>query len=181
MTMDQPILTKKDVLAVLAEGARNEVARAGDVAAAAISHPELIPHLIEALGNADAAIVSHAAQALLKLARLDIGCLLPYRAALITAFELEQWEIQEQVAKILPLLELDTAALARVMTRIDTIFLTSESSIARTCAMQAAVDLAQKHPTLRRDAGLMLTVALTSGSKAMQARARQLVHHLPKA
>ncbi|WP_286828630.1 MULTISPECIES: hypothetical protein [Kordiimonas] len=162
------------VLDMLAEGDRKDVARAADAAALAEESPTVLATLIAALFHEDPATVSHAAHALMTLAKDNVILLDPHREALARAYGLDQWEVKEQVAKILPRLSFRQSEQGRLMEEFDETLRHHESSIARTCALQAMVDMAALDPAHTEAALSALDYAIRKGSKALQARARQL-------
>lgn len=167
-----------EISLLLAEGSRGSVAQSGKVPQAVVEDPALLETLIDCLQSDNATIVSHAAHALLTVSNMRLNLLAPHTDTLLAVLERDQWEILEQLAKILPQLELSGAQRDRLTERLKTVFYQGRSSIARTCALQALVDMAHEDAAIRADAGEALAFALENGSKAMQARARRL---LPKA
>lgn len=167
-----------EMLELLAEGERKNVARSGHVAKAVLDHPSLLSDLVAALWSSDRAVVSHAAHALHTISKNSVGFLNRQRSELLAAFELEQWELLEQLAKFLPGLQLTRQERGQLWQRLDHVLRHSNSSIARTCALQAIVDMGLRYPEYRHQTGEALTLALLEGTKAMQARARKLISTL---
>ena len=165
-----------EMLELLAEGERKAVAKSTVVAKHVMAQPELTVHLINALETANTTVVSHSAHALHTIGKHKPAMLAPFVAELVAALlTSEQWETQEQLAKVLPVLPLDAQQQTAVWARFNDIFYNGTSSIARTCALQALVDMAARFPDYRGKASGVIAFALEQGSKAMQARARNLI------
>ncbi|NVJ97229.1 MAG: hypothetical protein HWE25_03695 [Alphaproteobacteria bacterium] len=163
-----------DILQMLAEGDRKEVARSGDVAVAAAESPETLALVVAALFHDEPAVVSHAAHALMTVAKKNAPLLNPHREALARAYGEEQWELKEQMAKILPQLSFRESEQGRLMEEFDATLRTHKSGIARTCALQAMVDIAAQNNAHAAMARQGLDYAQGHTSKALQARARKL-------
>ena len=164
-----------DMYEQLAEGERKAVARSTEVARRVVADPSLLPCLIDFLLSENTIVVSHAAHALLTVSKRHINLLEPHKGELISVLSSEQWEVQEQLGKILPRLSLDKPQQVTVWERFQDIFYNGTSSIARTCALQALVDMGTNAEAYRGKAGKVIAYALENGSKAMQARARNLL------
>ena len=164
-----------EMLEWLAEGERKAVAKSSAVANQVIKTPMLMPDLIALLGSPNTTVASHAAHAMLTVSKHAPDLLKPYCAELVEALASDQWEVQEQLGKILPQLPLDTTQQASVWKRFNNIFYNGKSSIARTCALQAMVDMGSRFSACRDKASEAIVFAIENGSKAMQARARNLV------
>lgn len=162
------------ILSLLAEGQRKEVARSPQVAEMAIGRPDMLPHLIECLWSQQPTVVSHAAHALMTISMDHCTLLAPHTSRLLEAYELEQWEIKEQIAKILPKLRLTEAQAARFLDALRHTLKHHKSGIARTCALQGVVEMAKVNPAFGEAALAALVFASEQGSKALQARARKL-------
>lgn len=164
-----------DIYEKLAEGERKEVARSIEVAHSAVVAPEMLPHLIDLLAVDNPTIVSHAAHALMTVSRIDLALLVPHKSALVRALASNQWEVQEQLGKIIPSMPLDSAEQAMVWARFHEIFYQAKSSIARTCALQALVDMGNHFEAYRGNVSDVIVYAMEEGTKAMQARARNIL------
>ena len=168
-------MKEAEILLALANGDRKEVARSTEVAHQIIADPSLMPYLMEGLIHGDETTRSHAAHACLTISQENLELLEAVKDTLITALMADQWELLEQMAKILPQLDLDAHDVALVAGRLGDVFEDSKSSIARTCALEAMVHLSDQYPALKGASEAMLQYALEEGTKAMQARARKLM------
>ncbi len=160
---------------MLAEGPRNAVANATVVAKMVLKEPKLAATLVEALASPNKTIVSHAAHALHTIFKTNPALLQPFVRQLLKAFSGSQWETLEQLAKILPGLKLSAPQEKSFRERLEAVFYKDKSSIARTNALQAIYDLGKQHVAYQEASVKALKFALEEGSKAMQARARNLV------
>lgn len=160
---------------MLAEGQRKAVAQSTAVAKIALKNPALLSTVVQALASPNKTIVSHAAHALLTIFKENPALLQPFAKELLAAFGRGQWEILEQLSKILPGLTLTKPQQKTFLQRLEAVFYEGNSSIARTSAMQALSDLSRQHAVYRDASVRALKFALEEGSKAMQARARKLL------
>lgn len=90
-----------------------------------------------------------------------------------------QWEVREQICKILPKLQLDADAIDQCV-RLFQSYLEDRSGIVRTFAMQGLFDLAGHDPELvPMVRGIVENLTLT-GTPAMRARGRKLIKQLTR-
>ena len=164
-----------DIITMLAEGPRNAVANATVVAKMVLKDPKLASTLVDALASPNKTVVSHAAHALFTVFKSNPALLQPFVGQFLKALSGNQWEALEQLAKILPGLKLSDRQQSSLVERLEAIFYQGKSSIARTNAMQALYDLSEKHAVFQDASVKALKFAFEEGSKAMQARARNLV------
>lgn len=165
-----------DIFLALAEGKRGAIARSNEVAAHILENPAHMPTLIGALSVTDTIVVSHAAHACLTVYKKSPDLLVPYKNTLLALLEGQnQWELIEQLSKIVPFLACTVEENAALTARLVSIVESGKSSIARTCALQALVDMAALDGIHRQMADKALAYALAHGTKAMQARARKLM------
>lgn len=164
-----------EIMEMLAEGERKAIAKSTAVAKAVLNNPKLVKTLVDALSSTNTTIVSHAAHALLTVFRKNPELLMPFVDQLMRAFKRDQWEILEQLAKILPGLDMPEPKQRSLVIRLEQVFYDSPSSIARTCALQALNDLGAQHQVWRDRSAKAMKFAFEHGSKAMQARARRFL------
>lgn len=164
-----------DIMEMLAEGERKAVVKSTAVAKAVLANPKLVKIVVDALSSANPTIVSHAAHALLTVFRKNPLLLKPFADQLLAAFMGNQWEILEQLAKILPGLDLPKPKQRTFVERLEQVFYQGQSSIARTSALQALNDLGVQHKVWSDRSTKAIKFAFEQGSKAMQARARKLL------
>lgn len=164
-----------EIMEMLAEGERKAIAKSTAVALAVLANPLMTKILVDALSSPNPTIVSHAAHALLTVFRKNPALLKPFADQLMKAFKRDQWEILEQLAKILPGLDLPKPKQRTLVDRLEQIFYDSPSSIARTSALQALDDLGAQHKVWRERSTKAMKFAFEQGSKAMRARARKLL------
>lgn len=163
-----------DLLGKLATGERKQVALSGEVAALVVTNPKFLPDLISALYHENPVVVSHAAHALHTVAGQSRALLEPYRSALLAAYSVDQWEAKEQLAKILPTLNLNSVQRDNLAHLLDVTLRGHQSAIARVCALQAIADLARQDKKYIRLALGALDYVNSQSSKALEARARKL-------
>ncbi len=166
-----------DIVAALSEGKRGAVARSTDVANYVIAEPTNLANLIDALSVEDSIVVSHAAHACLTIFEIRCDLLVPYKQHLLSILlQRDQWELIEQLSKIIPHLGCTSAEGNALWIRLLSIVENGRSSIARTCALQALADMADLDPVYEPYAARAIHYALEKGTKAMQARARKFLN-----
>lgn len=163
-----------DMLDKLATGERKQVALSGEVADLVKGNPKLLPDLILALSHDNPVVVSHAAHALFTLAGMSRALLEPFAADLLAAYSIDQWEVKEQLAKILPTLDLSLVQRKKLAHQLDVTLRGHKSTIARVCALQAITDLARQDKKYISLALGALDYVNSQSSKALEARARKL-------
>lgn len=173
--MTKPVSWLRDRLG---EGDRRVPGAAGAVADTVLSEHALMPELIVLLGDDDPVIVSHAAHAAMQISTKNPALFDPHVGHLITLLRaLKQWEIGEQLPKILAGCRLT----ARQAEEIGAILLTnleSQFNIVAACSLQGIVDLAADGRIDRAVGIKALDHALASPRKALSARARKLQKRL---
>ena len=160
---------------MLSQGSRKEIGRATEVASIIFESPPLLEALLDCIVEGNETVRSHGAHALMQVGTKSPEILTPYQDRILgDLLSLEQWEIQEQLLKILPGLDVPSGIrnLAVDHCRRQ---LNHKAAFVRTCALQAMVDFSRNDPALRDEARLLLKQAVKTGAKSMQARARHLL------
>jgi len=162
----------------LKQGDRREVGAAGSIADAVRENPALLGSLIAFLDDDDPILVAHSAHALMQVSRTDpsmfgghVDCLLRHLSGT------RQWEIGEQVPKILTKTRISDNQLASLVHCLE-INLDNTSTIAAASALQAIVDLVRAGRFDGQRAKALLDEARSSDRKALAARARRLQQQL---
>jgi HEAT repeat protein len=165
----------REVLARLQGGDRRSVGRAAEVVQAVLAEPRLFGAVFEALFHADDVVRMRAADVIEKVTAKRPDLLRPYKRRVLREMAAsQQMEVRWHAAQLLPRLALtgrERAQAAAVLTG----YLSDESSIVRTFALQALADLAAQDPALEPAVRARLEEALKSGSPAMRSRARRLL------
>lgn len=158
----------------LRKGDRRSVGAAGAVADLVRQDAALLPQLIDLLDDNDEAVVAHAAHAMMQIALDGPARFDPFVDPLLARLEqLRQWEIGEQLPKILVRTKLSEEQVER-LAGIFSANINARSNIVAACSLQGMVDLACDRLIERRLAEQALDTALASKRKALAARARQL-------
>lgn len=163
------------ILEALGEGERKAVARSSEVAAFMLKNSGYLPVVLEAFSSADETIVAHAAHALHTVFRSNACLLHEHTDRLVQYYHINQWEVLEQLGKILPGLPLTDAQVRTVADRAEQVLRHHKSAIARAFSLQCLVTLALQRPYLKSQAESALKFATVSKTKALQARARKLL------
>lgn len=165
----------------LAGGDRRSIGKSNALVAKVGKHPELPPELLHEMWNADPMIAMRAADALEKITRKRPEVLQRFKKELLgLAEETRQQELRWHLAAMLPRLQLSSAERRRVMETL-TRYLEDKSSIVKTFALQGMFDLSVQDSELRSQVEELLTVAVSTGTAAMRARARKLLRRMAKA
>lgn len=130
---------------------------------------------MKCLWSEDAVLRMRAADAAEKASANKPRLLDPFKAELLGLLpEAEQKELRWHLALMVPRLKLTRAERLRASEEFKR-YLEDGSSIVKTFAMQALVDLAQDEPSLKLQVRDLLERAVRAGTPAMKARARMLL------
>ena len=163
---------------LLSGGDRRSIGKSNALVAKLEKRPELLPELLHEMWNADPVIAMRAADALEKVTRKRPEVLQRFKKELLgLAEETPQQELRWHLAAMLPRLQLSSAERQRVMQTL-TGYLEDKSSIVKTFALQGMFDLSVQHSELRHQVEELLTVAVSTGTAAMRARARKLLRQM---
>lgn len=161
----------------LAGGDRRSIGRSEEVARDVERAPDLLPHLVQGLEDADERVRMRAADALEKVTREHPDWLRPFKRRLLRlAAESTQQEVRWHLAQLLPRLPLTDGERRRALVLLDG-YLDDRSAIVRTFALQALADVGGDHPATSSAVRRRIARAAESGTPAMQARARKLLSH----
>ncbi|MBO6726171.1 MAG: hypothetical protein JJ911_10970 [Rhizobiaceae bacterium] len=158
----------------LALGDRKEVGEAGAVAREVLDDPALTRPLVDLLEDDGEAVVAHAAHVVMQVGKDAPQLFDPHADRLLSILRTcSQWEIGEQLPKVLAAIPLDddqTQQLADMLTRqID-----AKSNIAAASALSGLAELAQTGRISEDVARSAIGAALASPRKALAARARRI-------
>lgn len=167
--------TDPDVFDLLRIGDRRTLGKSTYVASLVQRKPSLAAELVNAILSKDKTAGAHAAHALLEVTQTDPEIIRPLRRRLL--FEIsavDQWEVREQLCKVLPRLRLgpkERNMAAGIFVR----YLADKSSIVGACALQGLADLAMIDPKRKPATRKLIEAAERSGTPAVRARARKLL------
>lgn len=134
--------------------------------------------LIACLDKESEAMRMRCCDAMEKISRSHPQWFNQYKARLLkTAEREEQKEVRWHLAQIIPRLSLTTRQKHTAYTTFQT-YLNDKSSIVKTFAMQALVDLAQQDNSLMNETRKTIQVLTRTGTPAMQSRGHQLLKAL---
>ncbi|MFQ5572425.1 MAG: hypothetical protein ACE5G0_22350 [Rhodothermales bacterium] len=178
--MDDPTGTveRKPFLDTLAEGDRRSRGHVEEVIAQILAAPAQFGELVDAMLHPDLVIRSRAAHCADRITAQRPDLLQPHKQVLLEYIaEVEQWEVRAMVCRMLPRLHLDADDRKAALT-IARGYLRDKSSIVRTFAMQALVDLAEADPELRDEVLPVIEKLTRTGTPAMRSRGRKLLKRL---
>lgn len=166
------------VLRKLEGGDRRSIGRSNEVVGDVIADPKLFEAVFSGLRSGDAVLRARAADAIEKVTAQHPEYLQPYRKELIGSIaDCDQKEVRWHVAQMLPRIRWNTLERKRVL-GILMGYLNDGSSIVKTFAMQALVDLARQTPELMPVVRVHLRELTAIGTPAMKARGRRLLREL---
>ncbi len=162
----------------LAGGERRSIGLAAEVAREVLEDSSLLETLIQGIFLHDPILRLRSAHALMRVAAEQPDLVQPYKELVMERMApIDQWEVREQVCKILPGLVLSKEDIPKVV-GIFQEYLEDRSSIVKTCAMQGLADLTEKAPELEEEVRLLIESLTLSGTPAMRARGRKLLKRL---
>lgn len=172
--MPRRVDARRSLRDLLAQGRRGETGHATTIARDVLDAPGFLLPLLDLLDDADPAVVAHAAHAVMQVAADRPDLFQPHADRLIDRLDPPaQWEIGEQLPKIVCELDLTPVQAARLAAVLEG-RLEDRSAIAAASALSALVRLAERglaDPARVRGAH---AAALASSSKALAARARRM-------
>jgi|SRR5690348_3773878 hypothetical protein len=165
-----------DKISALLDGTnRRSIGRANEVVRLVLKDPKLFRELIACIWHENPLVRMRAADAVEKISAERPRLLQPYKSRLLGLLaETEQTELRWHFAQMVPRLKLTARERQRAAAALRH-YLDDRSSIVRTFALNALVELSRHDETLRPEAKHLVEEALHSGSAAMKARARQLL------
>jgi hypothetical protein len=163
------------ILAKLLGGDRRSIGKANEVVSEVLSEPSLFDLLFDGLLDDDPIIRMRSADAIEKITVDHNEYLQPYKKILIGHIaKSTQKELRWHVAQMIPRLYLTKGERTRVV-KILMDYLTDQSHIVKTFAMQALADIATQDDCLRTQIIPILARLTRTGSPAMKSRCRKLL------
>lgn len=166
------------LLKMLEGGDRRSIGRANEAVVRVLETPSLIDVLFKGMAGDDPLLAMRCADAAEKASAARPDLLQPHKRALLGPLaRSEQKEIRWHVAPMLARLELTAAERKRA---VDILlgYTNDRSSIVKTLAMQALVDLALRDASLRAEVLRHVGELVVTGTPAMKARGRKLIAQL---
>jgi hypothetical protein len=171
-------MTKPSILRQLEGGDRRSIGRSNEVVASVLADRTLFRPLFAGLFLEDPVVRARVADVVEKITAVHPAYLCPYKSKLIgDVARCEQKEVRWHVAQMLPRLRWNRSELQQA-SEILRMYLCDSSSIVKTFAMQALVDLAAQAPALRPSVLRLLRDHTVHGTPAMRARGRRLLANL---
>src|SRR5215469_2779782 len=167
------------ILELLKGGNRRSIGRSDQVVAKVSNNlQQLFPSLIVGLWSKDPLIRMRSADAAEKVTRKNPELLTPYRKELLGLLdETEDKELRWHLAVVVSRVALKSNERQRAISSLNR-YLQDRSSIVKTFALQGLADLARDETSIRSTVIEILRKAMRSGTPAMKARSRKLLHEL---
>lgn len=174
MTSSNRLLNK------LRGGDHRSIGQSNEVAALVLRRPSLFPQLMQGLRNPDRLIRMRAADAAEKVSQHRPDLLEPFKTRLLRLLkEATQQELRWHLAQMIPRLRLSKRDRVRAAS-VFRLYLSDQSSIVKTSAMQAMADLASADDELMPELEELLSKLTEVGTAAMRARGRKLLRQLER-
>jgi hypothetical protein len=172
------LLPSNQLLRKLTGGDRRSIGRSEEVVALVLRQPASFTELIRGLRSEDPLLRMRAADAAEKASLRQPDLLKPFKAGLLRLLhETEQQELRWHLAQMVPRLPLSRRERARAVGDFRH-YLQDRSSIVKTFAMQALVDMACMDKSLLPEIKILLQDSFGNGTAAMKARGRKLLRQL---
>jgi len=172
MTSSNKLLDK------LRGGDRRSIGRSDEVVELVLQRPALFPRLMQGLWHSDPLIRMRAADAAEKITRIRPDLVQGFRTELLRLLDrATEQELRWHLAQMVPRLSLskkERIRAADVFRR----HLDDQSSIVKTSAMQALVDLARTDDEMAPETRRLLIKLTKVGTAGMRARGRKLLRQL---
>jgi hypothetical protein len=166
---------------LLREGDLRTKGRSEDVVELALKRPELFKDVVTAVLDEDPGVRMRAADAVEKITRFKPEWLQPHKKLFIkTIARIDQQEVRWHVAQILPRFEL-TGPERRTVVSLMRSYLTDESRLVKTFAMQALAEIAMQDNQYLSEVAKIIEKLMENGSPAMKARGKKLMGMLKRA
>src|SRR6516225_10898002 len=169
------------ILELLKGGDRRSIGRSDQVATKVSNNlQQLFPRLIVGLWSKDPLVRMRAADAAEKVTRRNPELLTPYRKELLGLLtETIEQELRWHLAVMVPRLTLNSKERKRAISSLNS-YMQDKSSIVKACALQGLADLARDDRRITSTVIAILREATRSGTPAMKARSRKLLHGLER-
>lgn len=168
----------RNLLTLLEGRDRRSIGRADQVAVAVSRNRALFPALMQGWWSDDPLVRMRAADATEKVTRKNPDLLTAYKKQLLNLLpKVEQQELRWHLAALVPRLPLSRRQRHAAASSLRC-YLQDQSSIVKTCALQALADLAKDDSAMRPEVKKLLSQSLRNGTPAMKARSRKLLRQL---
>ncbi len=173
-------MQKNQIEALLDFGPRNSKGHADEVSKMILNEPSLLPELFHFLNSSNKALVSRAAHVLMQLSEKRPHLLANYKDQIISDFaKREQWEVREQMSKIIPTLPLGKVDLP-VLFNLFQSYLEDSHAFVRVCGLQALSELCKIERSLIPSVEQIIKNQMSFDKASIKARGRKLLQHLAK-
>lgn len=164
------------ILKDLSGGDKRSIGNSNRIVSEVIKNHKLFKEVFDCMLSEDPIVRLRSADAVEKITALHPDWLHPFKQKLIYEIsKIEQKEIQWHVAQMLPRLNLTETEYRDVVKILITYTELGHSSIVRTFAMQALVDIAKEKADLGGRVFQLVEGLVKSGTPAMKSRGRKLL------
>ncbi len=173
--------TMSVLLQKLAGGDRRSIGKSEEVVALVLADPKRLSAVFDGMLSGDPLLQMRCADVVEKVTAQRPELLAPFKARLLKQVAgLKQQEVRWHAAQMFSRLDLNKRERRTVFKKL-TEYLTDESRIVKTFAMQALADIAERDEELRPEIIKQLKRMTRAGSPAMKSRGKKLLAKLDPA
>jgi len=168
----------QDIIEKLKGGDRRSIGRSEEVVSEVRENPELFDSLIHTILDDDPIVRMRAADAVEKVTTDKKFFLQPYKELILDEIsEIEQKEVRWHVAQLLPRLKLTQKEVQKAIAILKN-YMSDDSRIVRTFAMDSLAFFAEKDPKLEAWVITLIEEMVEDGSPAIKSRGKKLLSKL---
>lgn len=167
---------KLNIVKLLSGGDKRSIGNVELVVCAVNKNLEYLDVLFQSLLLNDERIRMRAMDAIEKISRQNKKCLEPYKKFILNKIAFyDQQEVKWHVAQIVPRLSLTVKEKRKLYDLLFDRYLMDKSSIVKTSAMQALVDLSLNDDVLKKKVAKVIEQLVKTGTPAVKARGKKLL------
>lgn len=171
---------KKRILLNMKSGDLRSIGKSDEAVELVLANPQMFGELVASLLDGDRLMRARSADAVEKATRVHPEWLQPWKRYILDEVAAhEEKQLRWHVAQLLPRLKLSATERERAVDILRE-YLRDKSSIVRTFSMQALADLADDDPASSGQVRSLIARLMRSGTPAMKARGRKLMHKFDK-
>ena len=167
---------KLNIIKLLSGGDKRSIGNVERIVKIVNKNPEYLDVLFQSILLNDELIRMRAMDAIEKISQQNKQCLGPYKKFILNKVAFyDQQEVKWHVAQIVSRLTLTDEERRKVYDLLIDRYLVDKSSIVKTSAMQALVELSLNDKTLKKKVAKIIKQLVRTGTPAMKARGKKLL------
>lgn len=165
---------------LLYEGPRTSKGNADEAASLVLNTPELLQEVLPLVYSENAALVARAAHVLMQISKKKPELLFPHKDELLSKIAArENWEIREQIVKIVPTLPLDGSDIPPLFELFQN-YLEDSHAFVRAYAIEGLTNLCDIDNSLAPHVRQIITQQMSFDKASIRARGRKMLKKLDK-